>query len=158
MANAGQFLKKMVDFDKDNVSPRVIKKLGGYFNVPGFDRDSIMKNSAAAASLFMWVKGIYVYSRARMQGRDMSSSPVRQQQPNNRQSLSQSFNSIAEEPRVAPTQYNDPSIFSGEAETPQRNSAKRTPSYLNSTASRNAKTQRAQSATVSAKKPRMMKS
>ena len=50
------------------------------------------------------------------------------------------------------------SSINGLAETPQRNSAKRTPSYLNSTASRNAKTQRAQSATVSAKKPRMMKS
>ena len=108
MGNAGTFLKKMANYDVDNIQPRIIKKLGEYFSVPGFDHDSIKKNSCAAASLFLWVKGIYVYGRARMQGRDMSNSrsPVRQQQPNNRHSLSQSFNSIAEEPQpqIAPSQ------------------------------------------------------
>ena len=74
MANATTFLKKMVDYDYNNVPPRTIKKLGEYFSVPGFDRDSIMKNSCAAASLFLWVKGVYVYGRARMQGRESSLS------------------------------------------------------------------------------------
>ena len=111
------------------------------------------------------MNGVYTYGKMTqgMRGSDsrsnlsQSQSPVRQPRTNNRQSLSQSFNSIAEEPQTAPRQSQHPGSELGYAETPQRKTRAQ-PSYLNSTASRNAKTQRAQSANVSAAKPRMNKS
>jgi dynein heavy chain len=58
-----QFLRKMTDFDKDNVPDSVTKKLKKYIEMPTFNPDAVEKVSKAAKSLCMWGVAINLYSR-----------------------------------------------------------------------------------------------
>jgi dynein axonemal heavy chain len=62
MANA-QFLKMLKEYDKDNISPKTVKKLKKYLEHPMFNEESMKKVSVAATSLCMWVKAMVVYSK-----------------------------------------------------------------------------------------------
>ena len=53
-----QFLKNLVNFDKDNVPEATTKKLRKYIDNPSFTPDQVEKVSKAAKSLCMWGKGI----------------------------------------------------------------------------------------------------
>ncbi|XP_028992315.1 dynein axonemal heavy chain 2 isoform X2 [Betta splendens] len=57
------FIKTLVNFDKDNISDRVLKKIGQYCKQTDFQPDIIGKVSLAAKSLCMWVKAMEVYGR-----------------------------------------------------------------------------------------------
>ncbi|KAJ0006370.1 hypothetical protein NQD34_013643, partial [Periophthalmus magnuspinnatus] len=59
----GNFIKTLVNFDKDNISDRVLKKIGQYCKQPDFEPDIIGKVSLAAKSLSMWVRAMEVYGR-----------------------------------------------------------------------------------------------
>ena len=50
-------------FDKDNISDRVLKKIGQYVAAPDFQPDIIGRVSLAARSLCMWVRAMEVYGR-----------------------------------------------------------------------------------------------
>uniref|UniRef100_A0A672FP66 Dynein axonemal heavy chain 2 n=1 Tax=Salarias fasciatus TaxID=181472 RepID=A0A672FP66_SALFA len=55
------FIKTLVNFDKDNISDRVLKKIGKYCRQADFQPDIIGKVSLAAKSLCMWVRAMEVY-------------------------------------------------------------------------------------------------
>ena len=57
------FLKQLVAFDKDNITDRVLKKIGQYVAQTDFQPDIIGRVSAAAKSLCMWVRAMEVYGR-----------------------------------------------------------------------------------------------
>ncbi|XP_070711337.1 dynein axonemal heavy chain 2 [Pempheris klunzingeri] len=57
------FIKTLVNFDKDNISDRVLKKIGQYCRQVDFQPDIIGKVSLAAKSLCMWVRAMEVYGR-----------------------------------------------------------------------------------------------
>ncbi|KAK2862756.1 hypothetical protein Q5P01_002289 [Channa striata] len=57
------FIKTLVNFDKDNISDRVLKKIGQYCKQVDFHPDIIGKVSLAARSLCMWVRAMEVYGR-----------------------------------------------------------------------------------------------
>ncbi|KAM9717113.1 dynein axonemal heavy chain 2 [Menidia menidia] len=57
------FIKSLVYFDKDNISDRVLKKIGQYCRQPDFQPEIIGKVSLAAKSLCMWVRAMEVYGR-----------------------------------------------------------------------------------------------
>lgn len=57
------FIKELVEFDKDNMSDRVLKKIGQYCSQPDFQPDIIGRVSSAAKSLCMWVRAMEVYGR-----------------------------------------------------------------------------------------------
>ncbi|XP_060775597.1 dynein axonemal heavy chain 2 [Neoarius graeffei] len=57
------FIKQLVNFDKDNISDRVLKKIGQYCTQPDFQPDIIGRVSLAAKSLCMWVRAMEVYGR-----------------------------------------------------------------------------------------------
>eukprot|EP00079_Xenopus_tropicalis_P031840 XP_017945611.1 PREDICTED: dynein heavy chain 2, axonemal [Xenopus tropicalis] len=57
------FIKQLIHFDKDNISDRVLKKIGQYCILPDFQPDIIGKVSLAARSLCMWVRAMEVYGR-----------------------------------------------------------------------------------------------
>ncbi|XP_062240587.1 dynein axonemal heavy chain 2 [Platichthys flesus] len=59
----GNFIKTLVNFDKDNISERVLKKTGQYCNQPDFKAEIIGKVSLAAKSLCMWVRAMQMYGR-----------------------------------------------------------------------------------------------
>ncbi|KAF1380471.1 hypothetical protein PFLUV_G00164080 [Perca fluviatilis] len=59
----GNFIKTLVYFDKDNISDRVLKKIGQYCRQVDFQPEIIGKVSAAAKSLCMWVRAMEVYGR-----------------------------------------------------------------------------------------------
>ncbi|KAK2860339.1 hypothetical protein Q7C36_004505 [Tachysurus vachellii] len=59
----GNFIKQLVNFDKDNISDRVLKKIGQYCTQPDFQPDIIGRVSLAAKSLCMWVRAMEVYGR-----------------------------------------------------------------------------------------------
>ncbi|KAK3546101.1 hypothetical protein QTP70_022875 [Hemibagrus guttatus] len=59
----GNFIKQLVHFDKDNISDRVLKKIGQYCTQPDFQPDIIGRVSLAARSLCMWVRAMEVYGR-----------------------------------------------------------------------------------------------
>ncbi|XP_047429543.1 dynein axonemal heavy chain 2 [Mugil cephalus] len=57
------FIKTLVNFDKDNISDRVLKKIGQYCKQVDFQPEIIGKVSLAAKSLCMWVRAMEVYGR-----------------------------------------------------------------------------------------------
>merc|ERR1719354_1384339 len=56
------FLKRCIEYDKDNISANIIKKLKNYINSPDFVPEKIEKVSKACKSLCMWVRAMYTYS------------------------------------------------------------------------------------------------
>lgn len=54
------FIKTLVHFDKDNISDRVLKKIGQYCRMSDFQPEIIGKVSLAAKSLCMWVRAMEV--------------------------------------------------------------------------------------------------
>ncbi|XP_030042289.1 dynein axonemal heavy chain 2 [Microcaecilia unicolor] len=57
------FIKQLINFDKDNISDRVLKKIGQYCAQPDFQPDIIGRVSLAAKSLCMWVRAMELYGR-----------------------------------------------------------------------------------------------
>ncbi|XP_061620043.1 LOW QUALITY PROTEIN: dynein axonemal heavy chain 2 [Phyllopteryx taeniolatus] len=55
------FIKTLINFDKENISDRVLKRIGNYCRQPDFMPDTIGKVSLAAKSLCMWVRAMEVY-------------------------------------------------------------------------------------------------
>uniref|UniRef100_A0A671XQT1 Dynein axonemal heavy chain 2 n=1 Tax=Sparus aurata TaxID=8175 RepID=A0A671XQT1_SPAAU len=55
------FIKTLVNFDKDNISDSVLKKVGQYCRQADFQPNIIGKVSLAAKSLCMWVRAMEVY-------------------------------------------------------------------------------------------------
>lgn len=58
------FIKQLVHFDKDNISDRVLKKIGQYCTQPDFQPEIIGRVSLAAKSLCMWVRAMEVRANA----------------------------------------------------------------------------------------------
>nr|XP_055054184.1 LOW QUALITY PROTEIN: dynein axonemal heavy chain 2 [Misgurnus anguillicaudatus] len=59
----GNFIKQLVNFDKDNISDRMLKTIGQYCTQPDFQPEIIGRVSLAAKSLCMWVRAMEVYGR-----------------------------------------------------------------------------------------------
>ncbi|XP_013412698.1 dynein heavy chain 2, axonemal [Lingula anatina] len=59
----GNFIKQLMNFDKDNITDRVLKKIGQYVAQPDFMPEIIGRVSLAAKSLCMWVRAMEVYGR-----------------------------------------------------------------------------------------------
>ncbi|XP_053403793.1 dynein axonemal heavy chain 2-like isoform X2 [Mercenaria mercenaria] len=57
------FLKQLFEFDKDNITDRVLKKIGQYVAQTDFQPEIIGRVSLAAKSLCMWVRAMEVYGR-----------------------------------------------------------------------------------------------
>ncbi|XP_066267393.1 dynein axonemal heavy chain 2-like isoform X1 [Branchiostoma lanceolatum] len=57
------FIKQLVNFDRDNISDRTLKKIGQYCAQPDFDPEIIGRVSSAAKSLCMWCRAMDVYGR-----------------------------------------------------------------------------------------------
>ncbi|XP_038624757.1 dynein heavy chain 2, axonemal [Tachyglossus aculeatus] len=57
------FIKQLINFDKDNISDKVLKKIGAYCAQPDFQPDIIGRVSLAAKSLCMWVRAMEIYGR-----------------------------------------------------------------------------------------------
>ncbi|CAG5116906.1 unnamed protein product, partial [Candidula unifasciata] len=57
------FLKQLMNYDKDNITDRILRKIGGYVAQSDFHPDIIGGVSAAAKSLCMWVRAMEMYGR-----------------------------------------------------------------------------------------------
>ncbi|XP_056619544.1 dynein axonemal heavy chain 6 [Triplophysa dalaica] len=57
------FLKKLMDYEKDNIKPQILQKLQKYITNPDFVPDKVEKVSKACKSLCMWVRALDLYSR-----------------------------------------------------------------------------------------------
>ena len=57
------FINELLEFDKDNMTDKVLKKIGNYCSMPDFKPDIVGKVSLAAKSLCMWVRAMEVYGR-----------------------------------------------------------------------------------------------
>lgn len=60
LTGEANFIKTLVNFDKDNISDRVLKKIGQYCKQSDFQPEIIGKVSLAAKSLCMWVRAMEV--------------------------------------------------------------------------------------------------
>lgn len=56
------FIKSLIEFDKDNITPATQKKLQVYIENPLFLPEFVLKQSKAATSLCMWVRAMDVYA------------------------------------------------------------------------------------------------
>ena len=65
LSNLGEqnFIKQLINFDKDGMTDRVLKKIGQYCSQPDFHPEIIGRVSLAAKSLCMWVRAMEVYGR-----------------------------------------------------------------------------------------------
>nr|XP_014351765.1 PREDICTED: dynein heavy chain 6, axonemal-like [Latimeria chalumnae] len=57
------FLRKLLEFDKDNIKPQILQKLQKYLNNPEFVPEKVEKVSKACKSMCMWVRAMDLYSR-----------------------------------------------------------------------------------------------
>jgi dynein heavy chain len=57
------FLKKLYDYDKDNIPESRIKKLKPYLDNPQFQPEEVAKVSKACRSLCLWVHAIAIYAK-----------------------------------------------------------------------------------------------
>ncbi|MCJ8749245.1 hypothetical protein PDJAM_G00174240 [Pangasius djambal] len=57
------FLKKLMDYDKDNIRPQILQKLQRYIQNPDFVPEKVEKVSKACKSMCMWVNAMDLYSR-----------------------------------------------------------------------------------------------
>ena len=57
------FINQLKDYDKENMSDRVLKKIGTYVSKSEFKPDTVGRVSFAAKSLCMWVRAMEVYGR-----------------------------------------------------------------------------------------------
>ncbi|XP_077994098.1 dynein axonemal heavy chain 6-like [Glandiceps talaboti] len=57
------FLKKMVDYDKDNIPESTLRKLKKYIENPKFVPEIVEKTSKACKSMCMWVRAMDLYSK-----------------------------------------------------------------------------------------------
>lgn len=60
LADTG-FLKSLMDFDKDNVSEDIMKKIHKYVAEDDFDPEKVNKVSKAAHGLCRWVRAVQSY-------------------------------------------------------------------------------------------------
>ncbi|KAJ3267030.1 Dynein heavy chain 6, axonemal [Chytriomyces hyalinus] len=58
-----QLMKKMAEYDKDNIPEAMTKKLRKYIENPSFNAESVEKVSKACKSMCMWAIAMEVYSR-----------------------------------------------------------------------------------------------
>ena len=56
------FMKGMIEYDKDNVKDKTLKKLKPYIDNPKFQPDIVAHTSKACRSLCLWVRAIDLYS------------------------------------------------------------------------------------------------
>uniref|UniRef100_A0A3P9C2G1 Dynein axonemal heavy chain 6 n=1 Tax=Maylandia zebra TaxID=106582 RepID=A0A3P9C2G1_9CICH len=57
------FLRRLTEYDKDNIKPRILLKLQKYINDPNFMPEKVEKVSRACRSMCMWVRAMDLYSR-----------------------------------------------------------------------------------------------
>ncbi|XP_067839723.1 dynein axonemal heavy chain 6 [Heptranchias perlo] len=57
------FLKKLMDYDKDNIKPQILQRLQKYIHNPDFVPEKVEKVSKACKSMCMWVRAMDLYSR-----------------------------------------------------------------------------------------------
>lgn len=55
------FLKELIEHDKDNISDTALRKIEKYVKKPEFNPNTVGKVSAAAKSLSIWVRAMYMY-------------------------------------------------------------------------------------------------
>eukprot|EP00966_Prymnesium_polylepis_P177035 4100056-Prymnesium_polylepis.1 len=56
-----QFMNRLVNYDKDNIPPKVVKQIIKYYDNPEFIPETVERQSFAAKSLCMWVRAMKVY-------------------------------------------------------------------------------------------------
>ena len=56
-----QFMSRLVDYDKDNIKPKIIRAVGKYTDMPVMTVENVSKVSVAAKSLCMWVHSMVIY-------------------------------------------------------------------------------------------------
>eukprot|EP00898_Chlorokybus_atmophyticus_P006606 jgi/Chlat1/6947/Chrsp52S06617 len=57
------FIKRLMDYDKDNIPEKVIRQLKKYVDDPVYTPEQVAKQSNAAKSLCMWTRAMDTYSR-----------------------------------------------------------------------------------------------
>ncbi|KAK7883891.1 hypothetical protein WMY93_027014 [Mugilogobius chulae] len=57
------FLRRLTDYDKDNIKPQILQKLQKYVNNPDFIPEKVEKVSKACKSMCMWVRAMDLYSK-----------------------------------------------------------------------------------------------
>jgi dynein heavy chain len=56
-------LSKLANYDKDNIDPKIIKKIGKYMKDERFEPEKLVSVSSACVSLCMWVRAMHTYDR-----------------------------------------------------------------------------------------------
>lgn len=56
-------MKKLQDYDKDNIPDSMLKKLKPYIENPDFMPDIVVTQSKVCKSMCMWVRAIDTYSK-----------------------------------------------------------------------------------------------
>ncbi|CAG5929115.1 unnamed protein product [Menidia menidia] len=57
------FLRRLTEYDKDNIKPQILTKLQKYISNPDFIPEKVEKVSKACKSMCMWVRAIDLYTR-----------------------------------------------------------------------------------------------
>ncbi|KAL4693863.1 hypothetical protein H8959_013128 [Pygathrix nigripes] len=57
------FLKRLLEYDKENIKPQILAKLQKYINNPDFVPEKVEKVSKACKSMCIWVRAMDLYSR-----------------------------------------------------------------------------------------------
>ncbi|KAF5829736.1 dynein heavy chain and region D6 of dynein motor-domain-containing protein [Dunaliella salina] len=91
LADPGKFLESLLQYDKDNISDGIIKKVEPYILMEEFTPDAVSKVSKACTSICMWVRAMYVYHNVALQV-----APKREALQNAQNELSETMKQLAE--------------------------------------------------------------
>ena len=58
-----QFMSKLLNYDKDNMDRKIVKKMLKYYDDPEFTPENVERVSNAAKSLCMWCRAMEVHGR-----------------------------------------------------------------------------------------------
>ncbi|CDI74192.1 hypothetical protein EPH_0001780 [Eimeria praecox] len=64
LLGSSRFLQRLLNFDRDTISPNVMAAIAPYDEDADFDPEIVNKASVAATSLCLWVKALIAYDRA----------------------------------------------------------------------------------------------
>ena len=62
LTDVNKFVNRLINYDKDNINPDILKKLNKVLSKPEFDLENIKKNLSYAYDIALFAKSMKVYA------------------------------------------------------------------------------------------------
>ena len=63
MLSDANFLKRLVEYDRDSITDGMLRQIARVIGDPNFTPDAVAKQSKAAQSMCLWVRAMHMYAK-----------------------------------------------------------------------------------------------